>query len=193
MRLRQRVGWAGVMLCAVAVPAQNVRSRNVYEGEQGMPFAMVQGASVRNFSGDAGAGEPMQTYASAHPGHYLLFAATDGLHRMDEVDRMAELERVWAPMLPLEARQQELAALMRPLSGQQRVLAAQQKAALGDPVEQGRLGAEQGRIGQQMGKIGREQGEVGRKQGELGRAFYQKVQGVLTGCLQDGHCPRVAP
>ncbi len=162
--------------------------------EDAMPhrsFALVQSSSV-TLNGSWEDGSPLQIYAHSHPGHYLVFWQGGALHRLDTPARIAEVERDYAPMAPLEARQKELAARQKPFAEQQKTLAAQQREAAGNPDEQGRIGQQQGKVGQLQGNIGRQQGEMGRQQGEIGRAVYVKVQGMLTACLTDSSCPRVA-
>ncbi len=153
-------------------------------------FAFVQGSTV-TLNGSWEDGSPLQLYAHSHAGHYIVFWADGVLHRFDTPARIAEVERDYAPMAPLEARQKELSARQKPFAEQQKTLAAQQRAAVGDPAEQGRIGQEQGKVGRLQGELGRRQGEIGRQQGEIGRAVYRKVQGMLTACLADGSCPRV--
>ncbi len=153
-------------------------------------FAFVSGSAVM-LNGSWEDGSPLQIYAHAHTGHYIVFWQDGILHRLDAPARIEEIEREYAPMAPLEARQKELAARQKPFAEQQKALAARQKAAQGDPTEQGRIGQEQGRLGQQQGDLGQQQGEIGRQQGEIGRAVYLKVQTMLTACLADGSCPRI--
>lgn len=179
-------------LCLSPACAQTVAHNGtsmVFDGVE-RPFALVVNSSTVTVNGGWHALDPLPGYTQAHPGSYIVFVQGGELHRLNTPERVADAEKLYAPMLSLEARQRALAAEQRPLAEQQRALAAEQRAAV-NPAEQGRIGALQGKLGAQQGAIGERQGEIGRKQGEVGRAFYDRVQAMLEVCLTDGSCPRV--
>ena len=154
-------------------------------------FAFVVQSSVVTMNGGWHPTADLARYAREHAGTYIVFVQGDELHRLDSPERLAEAQQIYAPMRDLATRQQTLAAEQKPLAAQQQVLEAQQRAA-NDPREMTRIGAEQASLGQKQGDIGRLQGAIGQKQGEIGRAFYSRVQAMLTACMADGSCPRVA-
>ena len=158
--------------------------------EMQRPFALVSGSSVVTINGQWKALGALTRYAQSHAGHYLAFLQDGTLRRLEDPAKVAEAERLYAPMGALAAKQEALAAEQRPLAAQQQALGVQQRAAT-DPETMGRIGAQQGALGAQQGALGAKQGEIGRQQGELGRAFYQRVQTMLDACLADRTCPRV--
>ncbi len=180
-----------LLLVAASAGLAHTQEREAEDTTPHRSFALVSGSSVM-LNGAWEDGSPLNLYAHAHQGHYIVFWQEGTLHRLDTPARIADIERDYAPMAPLAARQKELAARQKPFAEQQKTLAAQQRAAAGNPAEQGRIGGEQGKIGQLQGDIGRQQGEIGRQQGEIGRAVYAKVQTMLDGCLADRSCPAVA-
>lgn len=183
------------LLCCMPLAAE-AQQHGVYisdnDSSSNRAFALVNGSEVMLNGAWDNEGGQVSRYAHAHPGHYIVFAEGGQLHRLDDPARISEAEQAYAPMVPLNARQHELALQQKPLADQQRALAEKQRAARGNPEEQGRIGQEQGRLGEQQGAIGEKQGEIGRQQGEIGRAFYNKVQGMLTTCLANNSCPRVS-
>ncbi len=182
-----------VFLCAVPVCAQIVidsGTSSIVSGAQ-RSFALVVNSSRVSVNGDWQAMAPLTRYTQDHPGSYIVFVQDGELHRLNTPDRVAEAEKLYAPMLPLAAKQRALAAEQKPLAEQQRALAAEQRAVV-DPAEKGRVGALQGKVGAQQGAIGARQGEIGRRQGEVGRAFYDRIQAMLDACLVDRSCPRIS-
>lgn len=180
----------GLLVAEGIAAAQSISTSYSNASTSGRTFAYVVDSSMKTFSGYWSGSAPGLRYAQAHPGTYLVFIEGGVLHRLDTPARLAQLEKLQAPMRELEAKQKALAAEQKPLAAQQRELGAQQKAAK-DPDEMGRIGAAQGAIGQEQGEIGAVQGAIGQKQGDVGRAFYSEVQGQITACLADGSCPAV--
>ena len=154
------------------------------------PFALVSGTSVMTINGAWGSAEALTRYAQGHAGHYIAFLQDGTLRRLDDPAKVAEAERMYAPMQALAAKQEALAAQQRPLAAQQQALGVQQRAAT-DPETMQRIGVQQGALGTQQGALGAKQGEIGRQQGELGRAFYKRVQTMLDACVADHSCRAV--
>ena len=150
-------------------------------------FAVVVGSKVLTTEGDWKQGERLRTYASSHPGTYIVFAL--GGHLLLQTDSAAVLDAMdlYKTVDRLGAEQGKLNAKQAPLAKQQAALGKQMKDAA-SPEEMRRVGAEQGRIGAEQGAIGREQGRVGQEQGVAGRAFYNNVQVSINRCLREHTC-----
>lgn len=179
---------AGITL--LPATAQQVETFSSNSSKDNRTFALVRDKTL-SVNGSWHGTSLVQSYAHAHPGHYIVFEEKGALYKLDDATSLETVERAYAPMAPLEARQRELEAEQKPLEEQQKKLNAQQQAAQGNPEEQGRIAGEQGRIGQQQGEIGRKQGEIGRQQGEIGRAFYNRVTSLIDTCLAENTCHRV--
>ena len=153
-------------------------------------FALVSGSSVVTINGPWEAVDRLTRYGKSHGGRYIVFLEDGTLRRLGDPAKVAEAERMYAPLQVLAAKQEALAAEQRPLAAKQEALGAEQRAAT-DPETMQRIGAQQGRLGTQQGALGARQGEIGRQQGVLGKAFYGRVQQMLEACLADGTCPQV--
>lgn len=130
------------LFLASALPLVPLASQQVdtFSSGDNRTFALVRDKVV-NANGSWHGVSTLQTYAHAHPGHYIVFEHNGALYRLDDSKSLDEAERTLAPMAALDARQRELDAQQKPLAEQQRALDAQQKAAEGNPAEQGALAA----------------------------------------------------
>ena len=209
---------AGLFVSALAAQTHETTT-NVSGSDSDRSFVLVEGSSIRSFTGSWHSSSPLLRYAHDHRGNYIVFEQGTEMHRLDKPERLAEVQRLYAPMQELATKQQayahaqqslaqeqqKLASAQRPLAQSQHNIAGQQRSTQ-DPQsqgqmghaqgvlgeEQGELGSAQGDLGRQQGDIGAVQGALGHKQGEIARAANKRLQVMFNECLADGSCPRVA-
>ncbi len=157
----------------------------------GRSFVVVAQGATRIAQVQWRSSAPLFRYVHDHPaGSYVVFEQDGAMYRFDNPARMAEVQRLYAPMKALGAQQQGLGHAQKPLSRHQHTLSAEQRAAT-DPQEKGRIGQAQGALGQAQGDLGTLQGELGRQQGEVARAASLRLQTMFDQCLAEGTCARV--
>ena len=182
----------GSML-GVGLLAQSKESTTVINHEEptSRSFVIVDHSDVRTMQGSWHDSAALFRYVHDHPGTYVVFQQAGGVYRLDSPERLAEVQRLYAPMKALSVQQDALAHAQGPLAKQQQNLGQQQRAAT-DPEDKGRIGTAQGAIGSEQGDLGAMQGALGHQQGEVARAAYKRMQTIFDQCLANGSCPRVA-
>ncbi len=177
-----------VLLCAISCSVATAQQADRTIAKADRPFALVVDSKLVSLNGThTGNRSSLESYAEKHPGTYLVFEERGVLHVEQDAAAVAEIERLDAPMHPLNVQQRALQDKMKPLERQMKALGEKMRAAQ-SPQEQTAIAAEMRQVGAQMERIGREQGSVGEQEGRVGKAFYNRAQAIFVQCLADGSC-----